>query len=140
MRNKFTVAAVLVAITIFVSGCTREQPVVQDNLEEPISVVEWCIKDVNDSEYCFTDDVEVAETAEQSLRDVDDANDEITIDIELSDFGAFITAVNGYEPDISSEFWKFTINGDDAQTGISATETKDGDKYTIELDVFDSTL
>lgn len=43
---------------------------------------------------------------------------------------AFVTAINGYSPDIKKEFWAFYVNGQQAQVGAGSYITKDTD--TIE--------
>lgn len=51
-----------------------------------------------------------------------------------SEFGIFITSINGYEPDINSEYWKFLVNGEVAQVGVSDYILKDGDWVRFELE------
>jgi hypothetical protein len=50
---------------------------------------------------------------------------------------AFVTAINGYTADTAKhEFWKFTINGEDAQVGAGSYTTKSGDEIMWMIDTY----
>lgn len=46
-----------------------------------------------------------------------------------SEFGRYVTTVSGIHADMAkTEWWKFTINGQDSVSGVDTTPIKDGDK------------
>ncbi len=50
---------------------------------------------------------------------------------------AFVTEINGRVADTSkNEFWKFLINGEDAQVGAGTYQTKSTDQITWEIDTY----
>lgn len=55
------------------------------------------------------------------------------IDGENSDYGLYITTVNGITLDWEKDgkYWAFYINGAYAQTGVDATDVEDGAVYTF---------
>ncbi len=57
------------------------------------------------------------------------------IGFDKSDYGRFITSVNGYKADynVDKSYWAFYIDGEYAQTGIDQTVIKDGALYKLEL-------
>ena len=46
---------------------------------------------------------------------------------EYPGIGVMITSINGYTPDSNKAFWKFEVNGNDAQVGVSDYRVKQGD-------------
>ena len=56
------------------------------------------------------------------------------IEYENSDYGRYVTAVDGMKADDSKqEWWNVQVNGESAQTGIDGIELKDGEKYALIL-------
>ena len=55
------------------------------------------------------------------------------IDGEDSDYGLYITTVNGITLDWEKDgkYWAFYINGEYAQTGVDTTNVEDGAVYTF---------
>lgn len=134
--RKFYIAALFVAGILLV-GCntTTDRTIV-----DPYAV-QWCVTPQDAEEaICEWDIFTPGDTAEESLLDVVEANNQINVELEQFDFGAFISSVNGYSPDVSSEFWKLMINGEDAQVGISDYKLEHDDLLEIQLDEFDSTF
>jgi hypothetical protein len=53
-----------------------------------------------------------------------------------SDYGLFVTTVNGRVADeTKQEWWCFTLNGGTVNTSVDATPIKDGDHFEITLTV-----
>ncbi|MBR3771455.1 MAG: DUF4430 domain-containing protein, partial [Clostridium sp.] len=72
------------------------------------------------------------ETEEQTLGGLLDK--EGLIEAEDSEYGKFITAVEGMKADDSKEqWWCVLVNGESAQTGIDGIQLEDGASYTLEM-------
>lgn len=53
---------------------------------------------------------------------------------EESQYGLFVKTVDGYTVDDSKqEWWCFTKNGENLETGVDTTPIEDGDKFEITL-------
>ena len=53
---------------------------------------------------------------------------------DISDYGLFITAVNGIEADSANqEWWRLTKGGEDVFTGADTLPIADGDKFELTL-------
>ena len=114
-----TIIILLVSIGLFFGYKTYQNSQIQVGSKK-ISVV--IIDDRNSvkKEFTHKTDVEMLGTAldEMDLIEADD-----------SEFGRYVTTVDGISADMGkSEWWKFTINGQDSVTGVDATPIKDGDK------------
>lgn len=72
-------------------------------------------------------------SAFDALKDLQDQDKSFKFEYKQYDFGVMLTSMNGLKPD-SSHFWKFQINGQDSQVGISDYKVKQGDKLTFILD------
>jgi hypothetical protein len=60
-------------------------------------------------------------------------------DSEISGEGAnaFVTSINGHAADSAKhEFWKFVVNGQDAQVGAGSYTTKSSDTISWEIDTY----
>ena len=58
------------------------------------------------------------------------------IEGEESEYGLFVTEVDGIEADSANqEWWCLTINGEMASTGVDSTPVEDGGKYEFTLTV-----
>ena len=58
------------------------------------------------------------------------------IEGEKSEYGLFVTKVDGIEADSANqEWWCLTINGEMASTGVDSTPVEDGGKYEFTLTV-----
>lgn len=58
------------------------------------------------------------------------------IEGEESEYGLFVTKVDGIEADSANqEWWCLTINGEMASTGVDSTPVEDGGKYEFTLTV-----
>jgi len=61
-------------------------------------------------------------------------NSEFTFGYNESEFGVFVTSVNGYEPDINTEYWKFVVNDESAQVGVADYVLNEGDWVRFEIE------
>lgn len=52
-------------------------------------------------------------------------------------FGKFITEINETEADSTKEFWRITVNGQEAAVGVSELEIEPGDRVTFNLEQFE---
>ncbi len=55
---------------------------------------------------------------------------------EDSDFGAFVTTINGIEADSNSEFWAFYVDGKQASVGADSFEAEGGEEIEWRLESF----
>ncbi len=53
---------------------------------------------------------------------------------ESSDFGDFVTGINGVEADSSKEYWSFYVDGEYASEGAGTYQTMDGEKIEWKLE------
>jgi len=59
----------------------------------------------------------------------------LTIVTEDSQYGAFITSINGIAQD-DSHFWNYYVNGEYANVGVSTYEIQNNDKFEFRLEKF----
>ena len=79
-----------------------------------------------------SEDVFTIETDAEYLRGALESAD--LIEGTESEYGLFVTAVNGIAADDSKqEWWCFTKGGEEMMTGVDATPIADGDAYEITL-------
>lgn len=72
------------------------------------------------------------ETEEKTLGDLLDK--EKLVEYQDSDYGRYITGVDGMKADDSKQlWWSVEVNGESSQTGVDGIEIKDGDKYTLRM-------
>lgn len=63
--------------------------------------------------------------------------DEGLIEGEDSEYGLFVTKVDGEEADSGKhEFWSLTIGGEMATTGVDSTPIEDGGQFELTLDTY----
>ena len=63
---------------------------------------------------------------------VEDEAEVLELEYEMTDFGMSITNILGYEMDGGGEYLHILVNGEDAVTGLSGIEIKDGDEYELQ--------
>ncbi|MCM1528645.1 MAG: DUF4430 domain-containing protein [Alistipes sp.] len=74
------------------------------------------------------------ETEEAYLGDFLDK--EGIIGFDTSEYGRFITSVNGYEASSDDQsWWCVIVNGESAVTGVDEIAVEDGAKYALELKI-----
>ncbi len=84
--------------------------------------------DTEDMEESFTFETEQEKVAGL----IEEEGDILEVEYDMGDFGMSITEILGYEVDGSSEYLHILVNGEDAQTGLSGIEIKDGDEYELQ--------
>lgn len=72
-------------------------------------------------------------TGEDALTTLQSHTEVVT---ETSDFGEFVTTINGVVADSSSEFWAFYVNGAQASVGADSYIATDGDTVEWKLESF----
>ncbi|NBG86944.1 DUF4430 domain-containing protein [Isachenkonia alkalipeptolytica] len=84
--------------------------------------------DTEDLEETFT-----FETEQEYLSGlIEDEVEVLEVEYEMGDFGLDILEILGYELDKDSEYLHILVNGEDAETGLSGIEIKDGDEYELQ--------
>lgn len=74
------------------------------------------------------------ESAFAVMKRLVDEDTEFSFDYDESDFGAFITSINNYHPDIASRFWAFLVNGEVSLVGVSDYMVIDGDELGFRVE------
>lgn len=114
-----TIVILAVAVGLFFGYKTYKNSQIQVG-SKSISVVVIDDRNSVNKEFTHKTDAEMLGTA------LDEMN---LIEGEDSEFGRYVTTVSGITADMNaSEWWKFTINGQDSVSGIDSTPIKDGDK------------
>jgi len=70
------------------------------------------------------------ETAFDLLKRIEEKYTDFSFEYSNSDYGVFITSMNGYTPDSTKEFWEFKVNGSSAAVGV-------GSYLVLKNDIFD---
>ena len=78
-----------------------------------------------------------AEYLRQALEELDDATD-FAIEGEESDYGLYITTVNGITADYNADgaYWSVYVNGEYGMYGVDTQPVTDGDAYSIVYEVY----
>lgn len=78
-----------------------------------------------------------AEYLRQALEELDDATD-FAIEGEESDYGLYITTVNGITADYNADgaYWSVYVNGEYGMYGVDTQPVTDGDTYSIVYEVY----
>ena len=85
----------------------------------------------------FYGDVTVADgaTALDALKAADAASDDLTLTVTESDYGAYLTGINGVFAGTQTtkgwDGWMFRVNDASVSVGIDACTVKDGDKVVV---------
>lgn len=74
------------------------------------------------------------ESAYDTLSRLSGEDEDFVITFEESDWGAFVTSVNNYHPDVNKEFWSFLINGEMSMVGVSDYEVMESDEIAFVLE------
>jgi hypothetical protein len=123
---KRSILAVMVLLmAMFVFGCGSTDDASQTN-EGPITVSFDVIVDGQ------TQKTHVAETEADNLGDF--LRESGIVEGENSEYGLYITTVDGVTADESNEeWWCVTKKGESVQTGVDSTPIADGDKFELTL-------
>ena len=130
--NKKLIAGVvaLAAVIVILLGVyfANRQPTTSGSKTITVSVF-----DSADAEEAST--VSTITTTEEYLRGALEQQDSgILIEGSESDYGLFVTTVNGVTADDSKqEWWRFTKGGEMLNTGVDTTPIADGDAFEITL-------
>ena len=78
-----------------------------------------------------------AEYLRQALEELDDATD-FAIAGEESDYGLYVTTVNGIIADYDADgaYWSIYVNGEYGMNGVDTQPVADGDTYSIVYEVY----
>ncbi len=60
----------------------------------------------------------------------------VPVETQSSEFGDFVTSIDGSVADSNSEYWAFYVNGELAPVGASSYITQDGDMIEWKLESF----
>lgn len=130
---KKTLAAVL--MTIMVMGLVacggkdeKESSHVEEEGKYSITVE---VKDADGKVSSYTGKTD-AEVLSEAIADIDG----VTLEGYDSDYGFFITAVNGIEADEEGAYWAVYVNGEYGMCGIDTQPVADGDTYTLAYEVY----
>lgn len=82
--------------------------------------------------YCVT--FGEGKSAFDVMKSLQEEGEDFSFSYEESDFGAFITSINNYHPDIADRFWAFLINGEMSMMGVSDYEVSDGDELGFRVE------
>lgn len=82
--------------------------------------------------YCVT--FEEGKSAFDVMKSLQGEGEDFSFSYEESDFGAFITSINNYHPDIADSFWAFLINGEMSMVGVSDYQVNDGDELGFKVE------
>lgn len=97
----------------------------ETDLKEVTLIIDIDTEDIKETFTFETDRKYVSELIEEE-------EDVLDVEYEIGDFGMSITEVLGYELDGSAEYLHILVNGEDAETGLSGIEIKDGDEYELQ--------
>ena len=130
---KKTLAAVL--MTVMVMGLVacggkdeKESSHVEEEGKYSITVE---VKDADGNVSSYTGKTD-AEVLSEAIADIDG----VTLEGYDSDYGFFITAVNGIEADEEGAYWAVYVNGEYGMYGIDTQPVADGDTYTLAYEVY----
>ena len=132
---KKTLAAVLMTIMVMgLVACGDKDEKESGNTAEAGKysiTVEVKDADGNVSSYTGKTDAEVLSEA---IGDIDG----VTLEGYESDYGFYITAVNGIVADYDADgaYWSIYVNGEDGMYGIDTQPVADGDTYTFAYEVY----
>lgn len=78
-----------------------------------------------------------AEYLRQALEELDDATDFALVG-EESDYGLYITSVNGVTADYAADgaYWSIYVNGEYGMNGVDTQPVTDGDAYKLVYEVY----
>lgn len=120
-------------LSLAVVGCTVQPGSNSNQSDVQATDTKWCIEPKGEEEICIEVNESVGKSAEEGLKLADSKSDQVEVEIQTSDSGSFVVSVNGFEPNVSAEFWEFNVNGEQATVGISSYIVSAGDKLELRL-------
>lgn len=130
MKNKkvWAIVALIVAIGIMFGIYKMNQPKVTETVPGKSVIVEVVNSKKDKAIYDFKTDEKYLIGAMDQLS----ATTDFSYQAEDSEYGAFITTVNGEEAKTEdSAYWAIYVNGEYGQYGASEQPVKDGDRFTL---------
>lgn len=106
----------------------------QGESEETQNQIQLTVEAPNSEKASYTATFEQGTSAFGLLEELNNKDDSFDFKYDEFDFGVFITAINGFKPDSTKQFWKFQANGKDAQVGVADYEVKQGDQLNFVVD------
>lgn len=115
-----------------------EEDVVEEQVEESHLAATLVVNSPEAEVKEYELDVHDGESAFDVLKELQRTSEDFSFAFSESDFGAYITGVNGYSPDASTHFWKVVVNGEDSQVGVSDLMLEEGDtlEFVVEEIIF----
>lgn len=132
-KNNKRLIAVIAGILILAVICVGLLFVYRSTKEETADVVKSITVQVESQRdnYSFN---QTYSTDEQYLGDF--LAKERLIGFDTSEYGRFITSVQGYAAnDDEQSWWCVSVNGESAMTGVDEIAIADGDTYLLELKI-----
>ena len=108
---------------------TTQESILAESTAKQIEVV----VDNGDQVETYATDYSSDMNAFDFLEKLQNENEDFTFGFTEFEFGAMVTEVNEEQPG-ENQFWKFQINGDDAQVGVSDYMVNEGDVLSFVLD------
>lgn len=114
--------AIFVMICLLLCGCAEQTASGEKNL-----VIDVVGVDGYENSYEVTTETEF----------LGQVLDELGIaEMQDSDFGRYIVAIDGYRADEKTEYWSINLNGDYATAGADELVVNDGDRIILAIDEF----
>lgn len=132
-KNNKRLIVIIAAIVILIAVCAGLLFVYKSTREKPAEggkSITVQVESERDS-YSFN---QTYSTDEQYLGNFLDK--EGLIGFDESEYGRFITSVQGYEAKSDEQsWWSISVNGESAMTGVDEIVIADGDTYLLELKI-----
>lgn len=131
MKNKKIIGAILalvIVVAVIFGIYKANQPTTfVGSKEYTVTVVD---KDGNKKKYEASTDKKYLGDA---LEELDENSDEFSLDSDDTDYGMYITAVNGEEADYDKDqaYWSIYVNGEYGQYGADSQPLKNNDKFKL---------
>lgn len=139
----------VIAIVVFVALVMVAGTIAYNNFKNPVKEQVQGQSDVRAQDVTIsvtdgqllTKSYSIKYTANKSaldlLKDLQSQNSDFTFVYSDSQYGAFITGINGYSPDVMTAFWELKINGQSAAVGVSAYQVRPGDNLQFVISKID---
>lgn len=131
--NKKIIIAVIVGIVLLIGICIGMLIPYNANKKEPESGMKEITLQIESERDSYSFE-EKYDTDEEYLGDFLDK--EGIIGFDKSDYGRFITSVQGYEAKNEEQsWWSIAVNGESAVSGVDEIVIEDGCVYKLELKI-----
>ena len=130
---KKTLAAVLMTIMVMglVACGDKDEKESGNTAEAGKYSITVEVKDADGKVSSYTGKTD-AEVLSEAIGDIEG----VTLEGYDSDYGFFITAVNGIVADEEGAYWAVYVNGEYGMCGIDTQPVADGDTYTLAYEVY----